>query len=57
MSMSRFERMIALPEDEYQELKSIKNATNPIENKFQSLSHDYQKQDHIPDPYIKLGHL
>ena len=52
--MSRFERMIALPEEEYHQLKSLQHTSNPLENKFQSLSSDYQKQGFISDPYTRV---
>lgn len=52
--MNRFERMVALPEEEYHQLKSLQHTSNPLENKFQSLSSDYQKQGFISDPYARV---
>lgn len=54
MSLNRFERMVALPEEEYLQLKSLLHTKNPLENKFKSLSSDYQNQDHITDPYTRV---
>ena len=54
MSMGRFERMVALPEEEYHSLKSLQNASNPLQTKFRSLSSDYQKQGLIHDPYTRV---
>ena len=50
MSVSRFERMVAVPEEEYQYLKSLQHVKNdPLENKFLSLSNDYHRQGLISD--------
>ena len=54
MSTSRFERMVALPEEEYHNLKSLHQSNNPLQNKFQSLSSEYQKQGFIDDPYTRV---
>ena len=54
MTVSRFERMVAIPEEEYHQLKSLQHTSNPLQNKFQSLSSDYQKQGFINDPYTRV---
>lgn len=54
MSLSRFERMIAIPEDEYQHLKSLQQLNDPLQNKFLSLSNEYKKQGLISDPYVRV---
>ena len=53
MTSSRFERMVAIPEDEYMHLKSLQQVYNPLQNKFQTLSNDYNKQEAISDPYVR----
>lgn len=53
MNSSRFERMIGIPEDEYMHLKSLQQVYNPLQNKFQSLSNEYNKQQVIADPYVR----
>ncbi len=54
MTIGRFERMVAIPEDEYQHLRSLRQTTDPVQNKFLSLSSDYKKQSFIPDPQIRI---
>ena len=53
MSSRRFERMIGIPEDEYMHLKSLQQVYNPLQNKFQTLSNQYDKQEVITDPYVR----
>ena len=52
--MNRFERMVALPEVEYHQLKALQQTQNPLENKFKTLSNEYAKQESIPDPYTRI---
>ena len=52
--MSRFERMVALPEEEYRQLRALRQTQNPLQNKFQTLSNEYVKQETIPDPYTRI---
>ena len=52
--MSRFERMVAVPEDEYNLLRNVQQANNPIQQQFSQLSNDYDRQRSIPDPYTRI---
>ena len=54
MTVGRFERMVGIPEDEYLHLKSLQQTNNPLQNKFMSLSSDYNKQGFIGDPYTRV---
>ena len=55
MTFGRFQRMLAIPEEEYKHLKSLQQTTtNPLESKLISLSKDYQKQSFIKDPQIQV---
>ena len=54
MSLARFGRMIAIPEEEYLQLKSLQEVNNPLQNKFLSLSNEYHKQSSISDPYVRV---
>ena len=54
MTMSRFERMLALPEEEYHQLKTLRQTLNPLQDKLQSLSTEYEKQNSILDPYTRV---
>lgn len=50
----RFQRMYAIPEDEYQHLKSLQQTRDPMEKKFIDLSSEYQQQDTINDPTVRV---
>ena len=52
--MNRFERMIAIPEDEYSQMRSLQHVKYPLETHFQSLSNEYKRQDAIQDPYTRV---
>lgn len=52
--MSRFERMVALPEDEYNLLRNVQQANNPVQQQFSQLSTEYDRQRAIPDPYTRI---
>ena len=50
MNSARFER---IPKDEYMHLKSLQQVYNPLQNMFQSLSNEYNRQEVIADPYVR----
>ena len=52
--MSGFERMIAIPQEEYIQLKSVQHVKQPQAQKMVELSQLYQQQAEIKDPYEKL---
>lgn len=59
--MSRFERMVALSEEEYNRLKDVRQSSfattviqNPLKNKLQTLSSEYNEQGTIADPYTRI---
>ena len=52
--MSGYERMIAIPQEEYIQLKSIQHVKQPEAQKMVELSQLYQQQAQIKDPYEKL---
>ena len=54
MHGGRFERMFALPEREYIQLKSLYQTNNPTMSHFTTLAQDYHKQDAIRDPYMRI---
>jgi hypothetical protein len=54
MTLSRFERMVALSEEEYNHLKSLQQTSDPLENKLQSLSSEYKTQGFVHDPYTRV---
>ena len=53
MNTGRFERMVGIPEDEYIHLKSLQQVHNPLQNKFQTLSNEYNQQELITNPYTR----
>ena len=52
--MNRFERMVAIPEDEYSQMRSLQQVKYPLESHFQTLSNEYKRQDAIRDPYTRV---
>ena len=53
MNIARFERMVGIPEDEYIHLKSLQQVHNPLQNKFQTLTNEYNTQEFITNPYTR----
>lgn len=54
MIASRFERMVVIPEQEYNYLKSMQQVNNPLQKHFSSLSNEYTRQHSIADPYNRV---
>ena len=54
MSLNRFDRMVAIPEDEYRQLRSMQQVTSPEAAHFQQLSRNYNRQDAIRDPHDRV---
>ena len=54
MATGRFQRMVGIPEDEYQHLKSLRQSNDPLQNKFVTLSSDYNRQGLIHDPHTRV---
>ena len=52
--MSGFQRMIAIPQEEYIQLKSVQHVKQPESQKMVDLTQLYQQQSQIQDPYEKL---
>ena len=48
-----FQRMIAIPQEEYIQLSTLQNVQQPLAQKMRELEHDYQTQTH-QDPYRHL---
>ena len=51
--MSRFQRMIVIPEEEYRQLLSFKT---PTQQQFFQAQQQLEEQSHIKDPYSRLLH-
>lgn len=54
MTSSRYQRMVAIPEQEYFQSRNMQQVTHPLESEMSSLMSDYNKQDTIQDPYRKV---
>ena len=52
--MSGFQRMIAIPQEEYIQLKSVQHAKQPEAQRMTALTELHQQQSQIKDPYEKL---
>ena len=54
MYASRFERMVAIPEQDYQYLKNLQQTSHPSQSRIASLTSDYSRQGNIQDPYVRI---
>ena len=52
--MSMFQRMIAIPQEEYLQLSSVQNVRQPLTQQFYNLESQYNKEAQIVDPYKRL---
>lgn len=52
--MSGFQRMIAIPQEEYIQLSSVQRMSQPEAQKMVALSNEYQQQASIPDPHKQM---
>ena len=49
-----FQRMVAIPQEEYTKLTSVQQVRQPFTQQFYKLEQQYGEQDHIRDPYERL---
>ena len=54
--MSRFQRMIILPQEEYSQLMSVQKVVHPYAQPYQQLQSRLDEQSHIRDPYSRFLH-
>lgn len=52
--MSQFQRMIAIPQEEYLQLSTVQNARQPLTQQFYNLESQYNKEAEVKDPYKRL---
>ena len=52
--MSMFQRMIAIPQEEYFQLSSVQNARQPLTQQFYNLESQYNEEAKVRDPYKRL---
>ena len=51
-----FQRLIAIPQEEYMTLSSMQNVHQPLNQQFKKLDTEYQAEENIQDPYKRLIH-
>ena len=49
-----FQRMVAIPQEEYLQLSSVQNARQPLTQQFYNLESQYNKEAQIVNPYERL---
>ena len=54
VGMQRFQRMVTIPEDEYNALRTMQQVGDPLEKHFQTLSSDYAKQAAVKDSHDRV---
>ena len=52
--MSQFQRMIAIPQEEYLQLSTVQNARQPFTQQFYNLESQYNQEAQVKDPYKRL---
>lgn len=55
MTANMFQRLMAIPEEEYLQLRSVQQVRQPITQQFYNLEKQYQKGEYILDPYKRLA--
>ena len=53
--MSGYQRMIAIPQEEYAQLTVVQNARQPLTQHMYNLERQYNEESKIIDPYAKLA--
>ena len=51
-----FQRMMAIPQEEYLQLTAAQQVRQPLMQQFYNLENQYREQNQIADPYSKLVH-
>ena len=52
--MSQFQRMIAIPQEEYLQMTTVQNVRQPLTQQFYNLESQYTQEAQIKDPYKRL---
>lgn len=52
--MSQFQRMVAIPQEEYMQLSAVQNVRQPLTQQFYSLENQYNQEAQVQDPYRRL---
>ena len=54
--MSRFRRMVVIPQEEYAQLLGMRRLTQPLAMHYDTLHRQFEEQAKIEDPYSRLVH-
>ena len=52
--MSHFQRMIAIPQEEYVQLSALQNVRQPLTQQFYNLESQYNQEARVADPYKRV---
>jgi hypothetical protein len=52
--MSQFQRMVAIPQEEYMQLSAVQNVRQPLTQQFYALENQYNQEAQVQDPYRRL---
>lgn len=52
--MSQFQRMVAIPQEEYLQLSAVQNVRQPLTQQFYNLENQYNQEAQVQDPYRRL---
>lgn len=52
--MSQFQRMVAIPQEEYLQMTAVQNVRQPLTQQFYNLESQYNQEATIQDPYKRL---
>lgn len=52
--MSQYQRMIAIPQEEYLQMSTVQNVRQPLTQQFYNLESQYNQEAQIKDPYRRL---
>ena len=52
--MANYQRMIALPQEEYLQLSSVQNVRQPLTQQFYNVEKEYVENENINDPYRRM---
>ena len=51
-----FQRLVAIPQEEYMQLKTVQQARQPLTQQFYNMQKQYSEGEHITEPYKRLVH-
>lgn len=52
--MSGFQRLVAIPQEEYAQMTTVQNVRQPLTQQLYQIQNDYKQNDTLPDPYRRV---